>query len=367
MADPSGDFDLATLYRRGEDALISSGSLSPCSSLMSDSKSSTSPITPPPNPFNSASLETLGLTPSPAATALPLPNTLSPAVTKRIVVNVQCASGVLEWSDKTTAIASLRASEVWRVERLINEIPCFGLGEADVTDSDVDVVMSNLGISQAQLDEVEKVVRHLSQMSANRQDFVLDPDGKMRVGPKFLSYVAATSESSGRAFLDVEMEELPGLDTAGDIIRAVQKIANAVLRNPRDDNTPRLAALVGLCVSRAWCLNSESVLHLTWIQMVRAMGGVGTSSAHACVAAFFPPNGNTRLGKYAALALTVLSRIEGSVFASFAALHVGTRPGFDALMTPNAALEFLCATLTTAEPICRTIVDELANFSSTLE
>lgn len=350
-----------------KDVDTGSDGLSNSCSFVSEAKSSTSPSTSSPNPFDSVSLETLGLTPSPAEGLPLLPSDLSPAVIKRIAANADNASLTLEWSDKTTVIASLRASEIWRVERLINEIPCFGAGELpDVAAVDIQLAMSNLRISDAMVDEVASMVQLLAEMHTTHQDIVLGSDGEKKVGPKFLSYVAATAETSGKTYADAAekagavAEAESSVIAPGDVIRAVQKLANAVVRNPRGENLPRMAALVGLCVSRAWCAESEAVLHLTWIRMVRALGGVGAASAHACVAAFSPSNGVSRIGKFTALALTVLSRIEGSIFASFATLHIGTRPGFEALRTPSAALEFLSAVLTVDEPICTVVVDEIA-------
>lgn len=327
---------------------------------MAKVETSGSPFTPPLHNLPSCkSLETLGLGRSPAADTPQLPSDLTPATRNRIIANAETAKRVLEWSEKTEAISALRASELWRVERLIEKIPCFGVGEVDAGGSDIAVITVSLRISDNLLGEVRSVVDLLARMQNLQQDIVVDEDGSRKVGSKLLSYVVATAASSAGGFVGSEKNSAPESISPGLLFRAVHKLANRVVCNPEDKDAPRMAAIIGLCVSCAWCPESETILHLTWIRMIRALRGRDACLAHACVAAVLPQNGKSRIGKHAALALTVLSRVE-SIFSSFAALHVGMRPGFEALKTPIAALELVSAALTLDEPIFNIIVEEFS-------
>jgi hypothetical protein len=316
-----------------------------------------------------AALDTLGLVPGgqPPGTHVP------PAVRGRIRGNAGAAQRALRWSDKTVAVATVRAAEVWHVERLVASeagaaaaAPPAAGGTAPATAATVTAAVAAAGLTAGALEEVAGMVDALGSIAAaaagRTSEHGQAHDGA-RLEPKLAGYVVATA-SRGPPRVPL------AAPTSFETVRAAQAWAAAAVCDPASDAAPSLTALVGICASRASCADSSTVLWLTWIKMVRSLIATAATAdaarshaalrcvAHACVAPFSPSGGPCVLGERAALALSVVARND-SVYAHYAALRIGVDPGVDALKTPSAALEFLSSALALPRPVCQAILDFL--------
>jgi hypothetical protein len=273
----------------------------------------------------------------------------------RILKNVRAAQAALHWSEKTAAVAAVKATELWHVESLIDT----GLPFRDICppgDASLEDAMGFAGVPAEVLVEISGIVRVLGAIPYC-EDIV---EGDTSLQPKLAGFLVATRKQ--QKLFRWKCDE-PSLQT----MRTVRHWAAVVVNDSESANAPGFAALVGICASHASCPDLLVSLWLYWVQMIRALAAeVSMSEAHAitlataCVAPFSHCGGETPVGKHAAVALSVFARLS-NVYVDYAALRIGCNPGVDALKCPSAALDFLAATVVLSQPVCLSILEFLSS------
>lgn len=299
-----------------------------------------------------AALDVLELVPFPQL----VPRYVPPKLKARILSNVETAQAALHWPDKTAAVATVKAAELWYAESLIEPRLSTRKTASTVVPPNLSIAMTSIGVPAAALDEIEGMVSALGAISCDASDADLD----VRLKPKLAEFVLATTQQSSASYPRTSKCPL-------ETVRSARHWAAAVVNNPEMADAAGLAALVGICASRASCRNERDSLWLTWLQMIRALAPKASMSelcmkplANACVAPFSSHAGKTLIGEHASSALGVLGRLS-NVYVDFAALRIGCNPGVDALSAPSQALEFLSIAMAHRQPVCVAIIEFLCS------
>lgn len=209
------------------------------------------------------------------------------------------------------------------------------------------------------------------------------------INPKMASYVFATSTPKDPATLPSFPAGLPLVE----LVRAIQSWTDALVDYPNADWAALLACIIGICVGRNAPADVRCIAWLSWIRGLRSLcaclsasqvaedgigdegtpaaaslekGGLSRTLTTLMLAPFGTAAGSSVPGEHAAAALAALSKF-CSPFSDFASLRIGLDPGVQALISPEAALEFVAASSLLPEPVCQTILDFLESVVSTSE
>lgn len=310
------------------------------------------------------------------------------AINNRLLCNAELAKTILLWPEWVVTAATLRARQLYIVERLVST--------RDFSNNHVKEGSSFL--SPWTSVTVENLVSRVLSAVGASIELLPSLDRDLH---SFDSFVGETDDALTTLklsqFLDVvQVTNLGGATSAMGLILASKACAKTIARFPSNPMSASLAALLGICVSVAPCENSATALWLTWIATIRglvqslettctcnlrktnacqqepslAREAVGkmrynphpSCSTHRslsllCIAPF-KGSSDFGPGRHASRALSALASHE-TIFSYFAMLKIGLDPGMGALATKPIAFDFVATAISLAPGISRAILQFL--------